>query len=125
MISLLVNRCSELGLNFITALVLPDLTLPTLVNDIKEILVDGLSVAIIDDFVDADDNTLCMMSFKYGPEKFTDYHSMVSQLLNDPPRSEIFYVDGDRFAILAIRFTNYLLKHVAYVFNWYWPTVNG
>lgn len=112
-ITRLVDRSPDLGPNLLSSLVLPDF--PTMVHDIKEILGDGLDAAIIDDFVDADNNTLCMTWFKYGPEKFADYHSMISQLLQDPLRSEDFYVGGDSFVRLATRFTEYLLKHPAYV----------
>lgn len=108
----MVDRSLGLGPNFIASLVLPDF--PTMVHDIKEILVDGLNAAIIDDFVDADDNSLCMMG-KYGPEKYVDYHLMISQFLEDPLRSGKFYVDGDSFARLATRFTEYLSKRPAYV----------
>ena len=118
--SLLLRRSPAIGPNFITSLLLPDFS--TTVHDIKEILVDGLDVAIVDHFVDADDNTFCMMGFKYGPEQFADYHLMISQFLADPRRSGYFHVDGDRFTRLTTRFTEYLLKHSAYVqFHLYWP----
>lgn len=113
MMSVLVNRSSELGLNFISSLVLPQFT--TMTRDINEILVDGLNVEMIDDFADTEDNTLRLISFKYEPKEFTDYHSMISQLLEDSLRSGVFYVDGDRFTILATKFTKYLLRYPGYV----------
>lgn len=117
--SRLVDRCPKLGPNFIASLVLPNF--PTTFHDMKEILVDGFDAENIENFLDADDTTFGMMDFKYGPEKFADYHSMISQLLLDPLRYGKFYVDGNSFKRLATMFTKYLLNHPAYVFPLYWP----
>jgi hypothetical protein len=87
---------------------------------LKEILTDGFDAANVEVFLDVDDNTFGMMAFKYRPEKFADYHSMISQLLLDPLRSGKFYADADSFTRLATMFTEYLLNHPAYVFYLYW-----